>query len=354
VWNSTPKAETASTLQPLKLDLTPTCTEGNKMDDHPTVMSLSRQRKEIHELCNQASSQDKAEKAYNLALSYSIHEPWMSLCAYNLGHALLGKAADEASLVKAERLFQDAMRADFLGACPALFRLAALDRRSLEQTKSLKDAFIKARVALIKYRHGIHSDIIPPDLDPRPDYQNMFRLAAAFLGMDLMSMAGKSTGDAREPRNWILVGNDPNLGNISRSRDFILQEIEDLSKREKDAVFFKLSTKRLWEDDVAPFLRHWRKGDGPWSVVPYYPALKLLALILSKKTTTVQGLVLRIACGNTPAHKNIFSKNKERLGKALAQITQRQKQNIFVSGRGEFPEINPEIKIYGAVEKSAL
>jgi len=83
--------------------------EGNKMDKQTTGMSLAQQRKEIHALLNKLSHPDKAGESYDLALHYGIHEPWISLCAYNLAHSLLAKGADQGSLLKAERLFQRSM-----------------------------------------------------------------------------------------------------------------------------------------------------------------------------------------------------------------------------------------------------
>jgi hypothetical protein len=324
------------------------------MDEQMTVMSLAQQRKEIHGLFSRkASAKDKAEEAYNLSLRYGIHEPWMSLCAYKLAHALLSSAADETSLLKAESLFQDAMGAHFLGPWPGLFRLAALEHQNPGQNEPIKKAFMEARDALLQYRHHIHSEHAGMDLDPRPGFEKMIGLASAFLGRSLSTMPENPLGDDQEARGWILVGHDPKLPLISLPRDFVLQEMEALSKREKDAIFFKLSSKHLRADD-APFSRHWRKGGSAWQAAPHYPALRLLAMILSKKTMTMQGLLRRLCGGDSPAERNTFSKNKERLAKELARVTQRQAGDIFVSDRGDFPEINPAIQIYGAVEKSAL
>jgi len=323
------------------------------MDKQTTGMSLAQQRKEIHALLNKLSHPDKAGESYELALHYGIHEPWISLCAYNLAHALLAKGADQGSLLEAERLFKRSMEADFLGPWPALFRLAALERRNSEQTESIKNAFIEAKDALIEYRRCIHSETSTPDLDPRPDFQKMLQVAGAFLGPDLSSMPGKPMGYAQEPKGWVLVGYDPKLSALSLPRDFVLQEIEALSEKEKDAVFFKLSSKPL-RADAAPLLRHWRMGREAWQVVANYPALRLLAMILSKKRNTMEGLVRKLCGGDSPTQRNTFSQNKRRLRKDLMQITKGQAENLFVSGRGEFPEINPAIQIYGAVEKSVL
>ena len=328
--------------------------EGDSMRDHTTSVTFAQKREEIHVLLSKASDTKKAEKAYGLALKYGIHEPWRALCGYKLAHMLLAESNDEKLLVKAEHLFESAIGTRFLGPWPALFRLAAMERRGCKRRNSFKKAFMTARDALMEYRRRLSTEGLIPDLVSQPGFQDMLKLAVAFLGPDLTSVPGRTAEDAIASNGWVLVGHDLKLAKIVRSKDFILQEIEALSESEKDAIFFKLSTKPLGANDTDPLLRHWRIGQRGWQVVPNYPALRLLALILSQKTTAVDGLISKLCGGDSSSQRNNFSQNKRRLRNEVEALLQLQGEKVFVSGRGQFPKINPTIKIYGAVEKKVL
>ncbi|MDZ7697717.1 MAG: class II glutamine amidotransferase [Deltaproteobacteria bacterium] len=322
------------------------------MSEPITGLTLAQKRKEIHTLLGYASDEGKLEKAYELASRYNIHEPWRAICSYKLAHALLFRSNNETWLPKINGLFEAAASAPFLGPWPALFRLAVMERQDGGQEDKLNKAFLAARNAVVKYRRRLNDQNIGnpvPDLASQSGFKNMLRLAVAFLGPDVAERPEDTIEDVQEPKTWILVGHDPKLAKIVQTKDFILQEIEALSEKDKDTVFFKLSS-----DQSDPFMRHWRIGRQDWQAVPHYPALRLMAIILAQKTTTVEGLISKLCGGVGAVQRNTFSQNKGRLRKELEALNQGQVENIIVSGRGQFPKINPDIKIYGAIEKSVL
>jgi len=70
-----------------------------------------------------------------------------------------------------------------------------------------------------------------------------------------------------------------------------------------------------------------------------------LSLLLKGTPTTMAGLKT-----NLYATDNAFAQIKKRLKSGLAELLGSPKDQIFISAPGEFPSMNKEIRIFGAVE----
>ena len=270
--------------------------------------------------------------------------PGGGYCAYHLAHQKILTDSKAHSGITAAKLFQEAAAAKFLGPFPHIYRLAALEKNESRSERELERAFENAVEAM---KHLPVSKPLEDDEGCINNYKNMFRLAAYYFSYPVegTSIVPPLIGDP----SWILVGNDPKLAKQKLSKAFILEEIESLCKEYPEAVFFKLSKKNLYGDDEDDELeRQWQLGSRPGKRVKDYPALRLLAYLLRGAPDTTEGLKARLN-----ATSNNFSKIKERLKNGLSDLLQPD-EDIFVSQRGKFPHINPDIVFFGAVELLAL
>jgi hypothetical protein len=295
--------------------------------------TLAEKRKKVDYLIKQKA----LEEAYNLANTYSLHEPWKAFCAYRVAYIKMLSDGDGESIIQAEKLFMEATAAKFLGPLPRIYRLAALER--LQPGKQeLKEAF---EDVLNAFERLPLSERLESDGEDQANYRDMLRLAGYYFGYQTESVT--NSVPLNDESSWMLVGNDPKLARVKCSKEFALEEMESLCEKYPEAVFFKLSKKKFGQKN--PMERHWKYGKGKWQVMPHYPALRLLSLLLKRTPETIEGLRDILNATN-----NNFAKIKERLNRKLADLLQKPRNDIFISGRGQFPRLNPNITIFGAVE----
>ena len=296
--------------------------------------SLAEKRKKVHDLIQQR----ELKEAYDLSKHYHLHEPWKAFCAYRLAHIKMLSDADGESMIQAEKLFMEATAAKFLGMLPLIYRLAAIERFQPGNQQKLKEAFEEA---LNAFRRLPLSERLDSDGEDQTHYQNMLRLAGYYFGHQTESVTDFLL--LNDESSWILVGNDLKLARVKCSRAFVLEEMDSLREIYPEAVFFKLSKKDSMSDN--PIERHWKFGKGNWQVMSHYPVLRLLSLLLKRTPETIEGLRAILNATN-----NNFAKIKERLDTEIAELLQMSRNEIFISERGQFPRLNPDIHIFGAVE----
>lgn len=304
------------------------------MTKHQEDYTLAEKRRKVY----YHLSQKEFQKAYDLASQYDLHEPWKGFCAYHLAHLTMLADSNGPSGVAAEKLFQEAGAAKFLGPFPFIYRLAALERVEIKDRQKLKDSFTEA---LRSFSELAFSDRLEGDESGQKHYRNMLRLAAYYFGYPTESAV------VTVPRNgnsfWVLVGNDPKLAKLKLSKAFVFEEMEALCRKYSESVFFKLSKKDPHGEDELE--RHWKLGESPWQKMPHYPALLLLYHLLRGQFGTIAGLKSRLH-----ATDDAFAQIKKRLKIELSDLLQIPKTDIFISGRGQFPRLNPDILIFGAFE----
>ena len=295
--------------------------------------TLAEKRKKVDYLIKQKA----IEEAYNLAHTYNLHEPWKAFCAYRLAHIKMLSDGDRESIIQAEKLFMEATAAKFLGPLPRIYRLAALERLQPGRQK-LKEAF---EDALNAFERLPLSERLESDGEDQDNYSNMLRLAGYYFGYQTESVT--NSVPLNDESSWMLVGNDPKLARVKCSKEFAQEEMESLHEKYPEAVFFKLSKKKFGKKN--PMERHWKFGKNKWQVMPHYPSMRLLSLLLKRTFETIEGLK-----DNLNATNNNFAKIKERLNRETAGLLQASRNDIFTSGRGQFPRLNPKIIIFGAIE----
>jgi hypothetical protein len=295
-------------------------------------------------------AREKIEAAYQLAEKNDLPQPWPSLCAYRLGHLIMRTAISKESLLDAEQYFMEASRAGSLRPLPSLYRLAVLHR--LEKMKAgvtevtIKKAFAKAE-----------KDIQKGGVDNKAQIQdhlfNVLEMTSYFSGMDYGEIEGM--GDYHEskksPPSWILAGPVPRIAEVKYSEAYALEELEGLMKSHANAVFFvlrNLNSPKTGDDPRAK----WKNGEQEWKKASY-PGLRLLALLLRQTSRSLNGLMFQFI-GGSDFQFDAFNQNKVRLKRHLAELTDRKIGDILLESAQGIPKINPHMKIFGAIEESAL
>lgn len=317
-------------------------------------------RERVHLLLTAASSKklirhetrkalEKLREADELIEQYDLPEPWPSLCAYRMGHLMLRTASTDKELIEAKSKFAIARGSKCLGPLPDIYNLAVLYRLHKRDRQSIKAPFDSAEQAIKR---------LEVEKDPRlTDHTfNLLELATYFSGLSYKDLEGMGFPQKRLSISspWMLVGPDTKWSRVVFSETEALTELDGLMRRReyRSAVFFKLSDKNA--ELPSPSKRHWKYKEKDWQKTAPQ-RLRLLSLSMLHPTCPVDTLIgiVEGKKGEGPL-PNALSRLKTLLKKDLSTLTGINKNSVYDTSFSGFLRINPMLKIFGAVECSAI
>ena len=295
-------------------------------------------------------------RAYEIATCEPrLPKPWPQIAAYRLAHVCMRDAKGFADLEMIEELFHEAARlgVDVLGPLPSIYRIAALQRMTLEAPDDgIAEACRTARARLFAELAG-GAEAYSKSFSS-PEHQavvqgtlyNYLELASYFTGerYDLIHAMASPIGDMMLDPEWLIFG----TRGVGRNR-FVRMgtamaraELESRAESGSADLLFEIGDITVGESG-----RVWIRGQKPVDV-RLRPLLLLLKYCRSPEASSVEleRSVIRAGQEGGTRLKDVADDLRKGLG-PYAEIN--GIRVVKAGSRTEPPRLNPEIRVVGMV-----